>query len=243
MIYHEDYQVPFFFGTQDATISLSTLVNIMLLISEHQLDAHDAGVEALAARGAGWVITQYHLDVNQWPTVEQRVKVGTEALSYNKFLTYRNYWIDDEAGNRMATLESTWVMMDLTSRKIINVIPEIVESVGAVEATKVKHFPRISKIQNVSESLPYRVRYFDIDANGHVNNAHYFDWMQDSLGAEWLQTHRLVELDIRYEREVAYGQTPQSEYAIDADEPLLTKHRIVTDGVVNVEAQMKWSEL
>jgi len=240
MIYNEEYQIPFFFGTQNETISLSTLVNIMLLVSEHQLDEAHAGVAALAEHGAGWVITQYHLTVSRWPNVEEVVNVGTEATSYNKFLTYRNYWIDDASGNRLATLESTWVMMDLTSRKIINVIPEIVEGVGAQLDTKVKHFPRISKITTATETLPYRVRFFDIDANGHVNNAHYFDWMQDSLGADWLRSHTMTAIDIRYEREVAYGQTPQAEYEFDADNPLITKHRIMTDGVVNAEAQMTW---
>ncbi|MHA3066704.1 acyl-[acyl-carrier-protein] thioesterase [Lacticaseibacillus saniviri] len=242
MEYSEQYRVPFFFGTTKGTISLSTLVNIMLLTSEHQLDEHDAGVPALAELGAGWVITQYHITVNRMPEVEELVEVGTAARSYNRFLTYRDYWINDADGNRLATIEGTWVMMDLETRKLLPIKAEIVNRVGAEEATTVKRFPRIQKIENETIRAPYRVRYFDIDSNGHVNNAHYFDWMEDSLGAEWLQQHELVSIDIRYEREVAYGDEAPIAVAELVSETE-TRHKIMSGDVVNAEAQMTWRSL
>ena len=37
--------------------------------------------------------------------------------------------------------------------------------------------------------LPYRVRFYDIDSNQHVNNAMYFNWIIDVLGYDFLTTH------------------------------------------------------
>ena len=47
---------------------------------------------------------------------------------------------------RLVTVNSNWVIMDLRTRKIVDVIPELVERVGAVSDRKIKRFPRLKKI-------------------------------------------------------------------------------------------------
>lgn len=50
-----------------------------------------------------------------------------------------------------------------------------------------KRIPRLKRPQKLDENgsiikKNYQVRYFDLDANHHVNNARYFDWLLDPLG-------------------------------------------------------------
>lgn len=239
MKYEEPYQMPFFLATQKGTASLATLVNLLLLGSEHQLDAVDAGIEALGKEGAGWVITQYHLAVTRMPKMEEQLILGTEAVSYNKLMTYREYWLRTPAGDELARMTGAWVMMDLTTRKIIPIKPAFAEKVGAINDTKVRRFPRLTKLTQVDGQADYPVRYFDIDGNGHVNNVHYFEWMEDALGTDWLQTHELTGMDIKYAREVAAGSTPTSQYQLDG---LTTHHQIVTGDTLNAEATLTWRE-
>lgn len=239
MKYEENYQMPFFLATQKGTASLATLVNMLLLGSEHQLDAVDAGIAALGKEGAGWVITQYHLDVTRMPKMEEQVMLGTEAVSYNKLMTYRDYWLRTPAGEELARMSGAWVMMDLATRKIIPIKPNFAEKVGAVADSHVRRFPRIGKLSAVDAAADYRVRYFDIDGNGHVNNVHYFEWMEDVLGGAWLANHELATMDIKYAREVAAGTTPSSQVQI-AD--LTTHHRIVTGATLNAEATLTWRQ-
>lgn len=239
MIYKEELTVPFFLGTQTGTLSLANMANIMLLVSENQLDQVDAGIAGLAKYGAGWVITQYHIDVTRMPKIDEHLVAGTEATSYNKLMTYREYWLEDDAGQRLVTMRGAWVMMDLEKRKIIPIIPAFAEKVGAQFDSKVERFPRLAKQGEFDTTVPYRVRYFDIDGNGHVNNAHYMEWMEDVLGEDFLLTHRLVEADIKYAREVAYGTTVDSAVRIDGD---TSYHLISTAGVANAEAKLRWAK-
>ncbi|WP_125705260.1 acyl-[acyl-carrier-protein] thioesterase [Lacticaseibacillus daqingensis] len=239
MIYEEPVTVPFFLGTKTGALSLATLVNVMLLGSEHQLDQLGAGIAALSQFGAGWVITQYHLDVTRMPRVEEPLTVGTEASAYNKLMTYREYWVKDASGNTLATMSGAWVMMDLTTRKLIPIIEAFAEKVQAVKTTKVRRYPRLPKLTEWQRQVPYRVRYFDIDGNGHVNNTHYFEWLEDALGAEFLDAHRLASVDIKYAREVAYGSTVQSAVTVAG---LTTHHQISTGADVNAEAMLTWRE-
>lgn len=241
-VYEDDYRIPGFAGDRYGRAGLANMMNVMLEISERQLETLHAGMDAINEFQAGWVITQYHMDIQRMPRIEEPLRVGTEATTYNKFFTYRDYWIDDAQGQRLVTVNSNWVIMDLRTRKIVDVIPELVERVGAVSDRKIKRFPRLKKITTPDGQEDFHVRYFDIDSNGHVNNAHYLEWMENSLGYDFLSTHTLRGAYIRYEREVAYGTTPVAQYQHDPDDPTKTLHRVVTGEQVNAEAQMIWQD-
>jgi medium-chain acyl-[acyl-carrier-protein] hydrolase len=237
VIYEEPYTIPFFLGTQKGNVNLAMMVNALLMGSEHQLDAAGAGMDALLAHGLGWVITQYELAIKRMPAVETQVILGTQARSYNKLMTYRDYWLATPAGERLVTMRGAWVMMDLQTRQLAPILPAFPEKVGAQFATHVQRFKRLPKLDRIDVDIPYRVRYFDIDGNGHVNNVHYFEWMEDSLGADFLQAHELTGVRIKYAREVTYGSTPHAQVQ---REGLVTRHQIVTAGAINAEAEMTW---
>lgn len=239
MIYEEPYTLPYYLTTQKQTVNLATLVNMLLMGSEHQLDQLGAGVDALLAHGLGWVITQYEIKINAMPPVETPLVLGTQATTYNKLMTYRDYWVADLAGHKLATMRGAWVMMDLDSRKLVPILPEFPEKVGAVSDTLVQRFSRLPKLERIDVDVPYRVRYFDIDGNRHVNNVHYFEWMEDSLGYDFLSQHDIESVQIKYAREVTYGSTPHAQAQIEGN---TTHHQIVSDGVVNAEATFVWHQ-
>ncbi len=144
-VYEDDYRIPGFAGDRYGRAGLANMMNVMLEISERQLETLHAGMDAINEFQAGWVITQYHMDIQRMPRIEEPLRVGTEATTYNKFFTYRDYWIDDAQGQRLVTVNSNWIIMDLRTRKIVDVIPELVERVGAVSDRKIKRFPRLKR--------------------------------------------------------------------------------------------------
>lgn len=144
-VYEEDYRIPGFLGDRFGRAGLANMMNVMLEVSERQLEQLHAGIDAISEFHAGWVITQYHMDIHRMPKIEERLRVGTEATTYNKYFTYRDYWIDDAQGNRLVSVSSNWVIMDLRTRKIVDVIPELVERVGAVSNRKINRFPRFKR--------------------------------------------------------------------------------------------------
>ena len=64
--------------------------------------------------------------------------------------------------------------------------------------------------------------------------------MLDSLGKDFLMQHQLQTLDIKYDREVAYGQSVQS--FVQLEDNLISHHQILTDNKVNAQAQMQWQQ-
>lgn len=231
-------------GTANGDISVADAVNIMMLVSEHQLDQLGVGVAGLAKYGAGWVITQNQMTIERLPRVDEQLHVWTEATSYNRLLCYRTYGLDDQDGHTLAEIHSTWVMFDLTKRKMMPIIEAVAAPTGAVKSAKVERLPRVAKFDAADGSRDYRVRYFDIDFNGHVNNVHYFDWMCDSLGTDWLRHYRPTSVNIKYEQEVGPDDvtTAAFRHVVDAATPT-TLHRISTGDQVNAIAEITWAPL
>ena len=92
----------------------------------------------------------------------------------------------------------------------------------------------------------YRVRYFDIDMNGHVNNAHYFDWMLDPLGGEFLSHHHLVVMRITFAKEVRMDEIITSSVSFPTpleDGRLMTQHLIEVDGEISAKGENYWIPL
>ncbi|MCD2255451.1 acyl-ACP thioesterase [Lactobacillus sp. CC-MHH1034] len=237
-------RVPFYEVNTFQEWHVSTMLNAMLAVADDQLDQLNAGDEVMHAKALGWVITQYHFDIQRFPKSKETVTLSSWADSYNQFFSYRDYQMTDAMGQELVHINSSWVMMSFKTRKMVRVDPEIVKNVIADPIRSVKKFPRIPKKDYTgAQQKPYRVRYFDIDANQHVNNVHYFDWMIDTLDLAFIKKYVIDTIDIRYEREVKYGETPVSSVIVEPDESdksVTTYHQIKTADRVNTECEIHW---
>jgi medium-chain acyl-[acyl-carrier-protein] hydrolase len=241
--YSEKMQLPFYFATENGTVSLANVVNLVQRVSENQLAHLGEGMEALTSHGIGWIITQSQLEFTRALRAEEDVTVWTEARSYNRLLCYRDYGIDAADGTPIVRVSSTWAMMDLQKRRIIPVVEAAMAGIGAVADSKVKRLPRLAKMGTPTGHQEYRVRYFDIDGNHHVNNVHYLDWMLDPLGDEFLNTHTPKTVNIKYAREVERDSQVLSEYAWQTEAHTQSLHQISVAGSSNAEAEITWQEV
>ncbi|MFD0897529.1 acyl-[acyl-carrier-protein] thioesterase [Loigolactobacillus binensis] len=237
-IYTEKHQVTYYEGDTKNQMTLAMLLNVAILVSERQNEQLGLTNEVIHSYNVGWVVTQYQIELSRLPQVDEVVTFGTKATGYNKFFCYRDYWVDDAAGERLATIHSAWVLMSYTSRNMVAVIPALVAPFAVPEITGIKHFPRIHHVElAAAQTQAYRVRYYDIDANQHVNNVHYFDWMFDNLGMAYLASHDIVSVNIRYEHELTAGDTAQSYYQLTDQ---VSHHLIANKGSRCAEAEVTW---
>lgn len=130
MKYTEDYQIEFKDCDENRRLKIPALVDLLMQTSEHQLDQGGAGTDDLLKRGLGWVVTQYRFDINQLPKPEDKVKLSTIASGYNRFFEYRDFGVDDEAGNSLVDVKSQWVMLDLKKRHMVPADLKMMEDWG-----------------------------------------------------------------------------------------------------------------
>ncbi|MGR3741384.1 acyl-[acyl-carrier-protein] thioesterase [Companilactobacillus sp. DQM5] len=238
-IYTQRHNVPFFFTNKNSEMSLSSMLNFVLLVSENQLNSLHLDGESMVEKGLGWVVTQYHIDITRMPKVNEEIDISTQAKSYNKFFCYRDFWIKDLEGNELVKINSIFVLIDIKKRSMVKITPEIVQPLGSIALTGMEKFPRIKKTDFEDNKRDIHIGYYNIDINQHVNNSYYFDWALDNLDIDFLNEHSIKTVDIKYENELVYGDNPRSFVKIDEKE-LLTYHRIETEEKKNAELIIKW---
>lgn len=235
----EPHRIVYYEADDTGHLTMAMLINLLVLVSDDQSNELGMNTAFVNSLGVGWVVTQYHLQVTRRPQTGETVTLKTKATAYNRYFAYREYWILDEQGNQLAYAEGIWVTMSYATRKIATIPAELMTAYESEETKRLPRLPRPERLDETAPMLtkPYTVRYFDIDNNQHVNNAHYFDWLLDTLPADFLRQHEPVDVRIRFENEVQYGHQVASQVV---QHDLTTQHQIMVGATIAALATVTW---
>ena len=241
--YSLDHQVLYYEGDVTNQMTIAMLLNVVILTSEAQNRSLGIDHNVLGKQGLGWVVTSYSMKVNRMPRVDEVITITTRGTSYNRFFAFREFWVVDETGQELVKIDSIWVLMDEEKRKITTISPEIVAQYESELVKKVPRLHRPEAPETVIAEKEYQIRYNDIDFNGHVNNAHYLEWVVDTLPMTFLEQHNPKTIDIRFENEVVYGQTVQGTVElVGNDEESISRHEIRFADTTAALAEISWEK-
>ncbi|MGX7197033.1 acyl-ACP thioesterase domain-containing protein [Enterococcus olivae] len=234
------HEVAYYECDVNGTMTLSSMVAVAIRVSEEQSEQLGRGTEFVHQFGLTWIITNYQLFIERLPKVGEKIQIMTQAKEYNKYFCYRTFWILTEKGEELVRIETIFVLMNMETRKMSSVPEEITTPYESEKTKKIKRFPKIEKIEN-GQQLPFRVRFYDIDGNQHVNNAVYFNWVLDVLGYDFLTHHVPKYMHIRFDKEVEYGNEIESHFEV-ISETFKTRHEIKIGDQTYCEANIEWQE-
>ncbi|MDH6365484.1 medium-chain acyl-[acyl-carrier-protein] hydrolase [Enterococcus sp. PF1-24] len=238
----ENHEVTYYECDVNQRMTFPAMLSIAVKVSEDQSDSLNRGADFVHTFGLTWVITTYQIKINRLPKVGENIKVSTKATSYNKYFCYRNFWFHNEAGEELVMIETVFALMNIETRKMSSVPEEVILPFESEKIKKIKRYPVIEKIET-GEMLPYRVRYYDIDSNHHVNNSVYFNWMIDILGLDFLTEYTLKEVNVRFDKEVEYGVEIESHVEkVILDDEIKTRHEIRIGQQLYCEANIQWQK-
>ncbi|KGG53806.1 acyl-[acyl-carrier-protein] thioesterase [Lactobacillus sp. wkB10] len=245
MKYSEKHIVNYYECDENKNLKLPAMIDLMMSVSEHQLDSGNGSTSALTKRGLGWVVTQYHIEVTRLPRPNEEITLTTEPFGYNRFLEYRSYVFTDQNGNELITVKSEWVLFDLQTRKLVSTDKEMMAEIGVPLLKKLPRFPRLRVQDKYQNERQYRVRYDDLDTNHHMTNGHYFNWFIDTLDRDFLKNHIVKTIDIKFNLEVRYGETPYSRVSVINDENGVKSYHTIADEDKNDKAvcELTWRKL
>lgn len=238
--YEEKHLVTYYEGDQTGTMTISMMINVMILISDNQSQALGVGPEVVDQTGLGWVITQYTMNITRLPQVGEEVLVGTQAVNNNDYFCQRDFWIKDQTGKVIVKTTSIFVLMDRTTRRMHKLLPELIEPYESDKVKRIIRLPKLSDVEGTENSQDYAVRYFDIDTNHHVNNAKYFEWVFNTVDEEVLNNYFPTMVNIRYHVEIQPHQMVHSAVSFD-QKNLKSSHKISVGDTLCCEANVEWS--
>ncbi len=165
--------------------------------------AMGCGRETLGRMGLAWVVVRLELRVNRYPCFGEKLTIRTFHRPARHRFFPRFFEALDAEGRTILQGSSLWLLMDLETRQSVAAdrlpqpltdnsdLPEPMPLPGGIAAVDAE-----------AEKMTRVAVYSDLDANGHVNNTRYVDWLCDALGTAVLTEHPLERVTVHFDHEI-----------------------------------------
>ncbi|MCU9612011.1 thioesterase [Caldibacillus lycopersici] len=177
-----------------------------------------------------WILMRIRVDIIKNPMWNEEIVIETWPLEPNRLNFERDYIVRDMDGNILIRAVSSWVVMDITERKLkrSDVIgisyPEIIKD-RAIDC-KLGKLMDNGKLEEVYQKV---IGYSDIDFNGHINNSKYVDFIMDCFPVEDHKNHRVKSIEVNFINEALPGDI----ITLHRDLTAVAKHEIYIEGQKN----------
>lgn len=172
--------------------------------------AHDDAREAAYADRDGWVVRRTAVRVHKFPVFQEPLTLQTWCSGLGSHWAQRSTLIEGERGGHIEAA-AVWVHVDLATMAPAKLADDFLAIAGtAAEGRKVGARVMLRERPSADETRhPWPLRFSDMDALGHMNNAAYWEAVE-----EWLGAHR----DMR----------PPFEVVLEHLAPVHPEHEVAT---------------
>lgn len=207
---------------------LPALVKLMHETAMQNVLKLNLSVWDLEPHGISWVLIRKHLEVDRYPRLGENIEVVTYPAGFDRFLTHRDYRVFDHSGQEIARASSTWLLLNMETRKIAR-LPDFILAFGHKMPDRQvclpappTALPEPGRLENI---LTTEVHWHELDWNGHLNNMYYVQWMMEAAGTDQLEQSEVFELDIIYKQEAILAEKIRSAFSASGQEQTLL-HRL-----------------
>lgn len=188
----------------DGRATLPTVANWLQQAAAEHAERLGLGMARMVEAQLFWVMARQYLEVTELPPAEEQVTVETWPQQLLRGAFRRRYRVTGRDGRRLAEAVALWMVFDPATRSAVPAPAWMAERVrldgGEPLEFPGRSIPALGEAQREVEILS---RHADLDANGHVNNAHLIAWLLEPLAGE---PGRLAGLDVIFRAEVAAGR-------------------------------------
>lgn len=155
----------------------------------------------LADKGAFFVLLRQRIEVMKYPRSADLLRCETWAGEVQRTLFPRFYRFFDEDDQLCATSATIWALCSMEDRKIIR--PQDIGLTMPPPPYENLEEPGKLRFAEAPDMVRRRrVRYSDMDYNGHVNNTRYVDWCCDLFPNERFEGHSFRSFQVNYLQEM-----------------------------------------
>lgn len=188
----------------DGRATLPTVANWLQQAAAEHAEALGLGMSRMAEAGLFWVMARQYLELTELPRADEQVTVETWPQQLLRGAFRRRYRLTGAGGRRLAEAVALWMVFDPVARAAVPAPNWMAERVKIDDGEPLE-FPgrTIPALKHADRESEILSRHSDLDANGHVNNAHLIAWLLEPLAG---LPGRLATLDVIFRAEVAAGR-------------------------------------
>lgn len=188
---------------KEGKVPLHEILNYLQDCSTAQSEALGVGIEYMKEKNKAWVLLANKVQIFIQPRLGDEIEVGTCPVDFGKVMATRQFFIKDSQGNFMVKAESIWSLIDITQRMPIRIQAEDTNKYTQDIAFDSINTSRKIRFNSPKEQIgEWLVKGFDIDTNGHVNNANYLRTIYDYIPKDLDYN----QIEIVYNKEAMLGE-------------------------------------
>lgn len=180
------------------------------------------GYDEMIKDNLAWIISRVKVRFLRHPQWREDVSLVSWNRGPDGPFYIRDYEMYDSEGRKIVESTSSWIVLELSERKIVRtalaenpqtICPE--QTIEGPEGTCSRL--RLPRGLGMTPAGIHKVSYSDLDKNGHTNNVMYVVWAMDALPLELVNRNPVKELEINYSREALAGETVELSTARSED--------------------------
>lgn len=191
-------------------LCMGHLGNAMLNAADVHSTVRNFGMTYLNTIHKTWVLSRLAIELTEIPVEHTPLCIETWVENAMKYFTKRNWCIKSEDGKVYGYGKSIWAMIDTETRE-----PQDILAVhdGKIREYLYPEYPcemaDVSRVRTpeMTEYVEFKVKYSDIDVNGHLNSMKYVDHVMDMFSLDHYRDYQLRRLEIAYVAEGHFGDT------------------------------------
>jgi len=194
------------------------------------------GLSQVKVDGLAWVLNRWHLQMEQYPLLGEKVIIETWPSSFDRFYGRREFLIRNMNQEIIGRATSLWIFYNVATKRPSRISSEFGEVYGLDPVRAIDDpFEPLQGLgvgaRTMEGEQEFSVRRSDIDTNGHVNNANYLQWMLEVVPDEIYRNTQLASLEVQYKKETTYGSSIRSKCQIESLDLLrpVCRHVILGD--------------
>jgi len=189
---------------EDRKLSVTGIINYLQDCSTFQSEDLGMGIDYLSERHRAWWLSSWQIVMERCPVLGEEIVISTWPYDFKGIYGYRNFTIQDTAGNYLVKADSIWFFFDTAAGRPVRAGEEDIRGYGMSQRGRLDMAPmprRIALPPDYVEAEPVTVARHHIDTNHHVNNAQYVEIAREVLP----DAVKIRELRVEYKKAAVLG--------------------------------------
>ena len=184
--------------------TMASLGDILLTAAQFNADDNGFGLRRLNEMESSWVLSRMAIEMIRYPEQYENIQVETWIEDVGRANTTRNFCIRDEKHEIIGNACTVWVFFDMKTRKAkdLQTLDGIQEFANG-EVSLIEKPIKLGMVEG-EDYDGFKVKYSDIDINGHVNSIRYIQWISDCFSLDCYRKCSVKRFEINYMNEMLF---------------------------------------
>ncbi len=185
-------------------------VTMLRLLQETAGDHHlpiGENIIELYRKNLGWVLLAGVMRFDRYPKYKEKITIRTWLSQYKTIRGIRENLVIDEENNVIGRAKGLWLFFDVETRRPTAIPDRFKQQWGLNPESSIDFdINQTIPVLNDGEIMDViKVKKFDIDANKHVNNLRYFQWLIEVIPDKVWEENYLYQIQGKFLHEANYG--------------------------------------